>query len=435
MSTSGNNPQSAPYPAAGQIAYLLSRYPAASHTFFLREIIALRAVGLSVSVASINPPDRALTDLSSEERIEAASTYYLQGEGLLTPLIALIATVLAHPLVTLRGLSAALRLRRQSSGTSLPLLLAYLAEALLVGRWMRRSNLGHLHVHFGGPVASVGLLTSLAWKLPWSITLHGPDEFFDESRFLLRAKLLSASCIFVISDFTASQVLRIAPDSADKIRVRRLGVEFDALQSLRIATPHPIDAPLQLVSTARLVPVKGHRILLQAYARLLASLPPGTSKPVLTLIGGGPELPALQALASQLGIADSIHWTGSLSHQQTLQRVAASDIFLLPSFAEGLPVSLMEAMALGVPCISTYIAGIPELILDGQSGLLVPAGNVDALTHALHRLILDPSLRATLAARARETVRTQYDLAANIQALAGDIRLLVSPSRPSGGRQ
>ncbi len=435
MCSATNNPETPHAPLTGNVAYLLSRYPAVSHTFFLREILGLRALGLSISVTSINPADRPYSDLSPEERTEAQATHYLKGKGLLTPLSSLLLILATHPTVAMRGFLAVLRLRRQPSGNSLLLLLAYLAEALLVGHWMHRSNLRHLHVHFGGPVATVGLLTSQAWDLPWSLTLHGPDEFLDEARFFLQAKFLAASAIFVISDYTRSQVLRIAPQSADKIQIRRLGVQFAALQALRASSSRKTPTPLQLVCTARLVPFKGHRILFQSFALLRASLSSGFPSPRLTLIGGGPELAVLQNLASQLGIADSIEWTGPLSHQHTLQRVAAADIFLLPSFHEGLPVSLMEAMALGVPCISTFTAGIPELIRDGQTGLLVPSGDPDALFLALQRLISTPSLCATIADAAIQTVRTQYDLAVNLQPLATDLCKLSSQSRRAERRR
>ena len=300
--------------------------------------------------------------------------------------------------------------------------LAYLAEALLLGRWMRRHSLHHLHVHFGGPVSSVALLAARAWQIPWSLTLHGPGEFHNETPTWLREKILSATRIFAISHFTRSQILRIAPEAEKKTVILRLGVHPDLLAQ---PLPHPGDParPLEILCTGRLVSAKGQRILLQAFAALTSRNPLR-----LVFIGDGPDQPALQSLAASLGLAAQVEWTGALDHASTLARVARADLFVLASFAEGLPVALMEAMALGVPCVSTFIAGIPELIENGKNGLLVPASDHAALAAAIQRLIDDPSLRQRLAERARQTVAEEYNLERNLDPLADHLRDLCALS-------
>ena len=397
-----------------RVGYLLSRYPAISHTFFLKEVLGLRQRGLNIEVVSINHPDRPHQDLPPVEAAEADSTYYVKPTGIAAVVSQVARIVIANPAVVWRGLRAALRLgdfdllRRAYA-------LFYLAEALLVGDWMRRRALTHLHVHFGGAVATVGMLTSQAWQIPWSVTLHGPDEFFDQEAFYLRRKIESASFVICISDFCRSQVLRIAPNLDDsRLEVVRLGVDCASLQPSAANPVETASGPLRLACTGRMVAAKGHRIFLEA----LAVLTREEIEVSCTLIGDGPERKALEALSIRLGIANQVYFLGAMAHQPTLDEVAKAEVFVLASFAEGLPVALMEAMALGVPCISTTIAAIPELIQDGQNGLLVPPANSRALAATLRRLATQPELRLELGQKARQTAVKSYNLETNLDLLA-----------------
>jgi glycosyltransferase involved in cell wall biosynthesis len=394
----------------------LSGYPAISHTFFLKEILGLRERGLNIEVASINLPDRKKQDLPPTEAAEADRTYYVKSSGLATLAVRVLGIAISNPAVTFRGLWAAFAL----GGWDLKLrafALFYLAEALLVGSWMKARALSHLHVHFGGPVATVGMLTSAAWKIPWSVTLHGPDEFFDQEAFYLKRKIDSASFIICISDFCRSQVLRIAPGLSDsRVEVVRLGVDCSKLAPPEAASKLPLDSstPLRIVCTGRMVAAKGHRILLEALAAIVAD---GIDFSC-TLIGDGPERRTLESLCSKLGIAKQVRFLGAMAHQATLAEVNQADIFALASFAEGLPVALMEAMALGVPCVSTSIAAVPELIENKENGLLVSPANPEALSAALKLLANDAILRRQLGRNAYTKVDAQYNLARNLDILS-----------------
>ena len=401
-----------------RVAYLLSRYPAVSHTFFLKEVLGLRERGLDVRVASINSPDRARRDLPDVEAAEADQTYYVKSRGTAKVAVQLLGIAFRNPGVTMRGLGAALHLGGWDIKAR-AYALFYLAEALLVGQWMRRQALNHLHVHFGGPVATVGMITAQAWNVPWSVTLHGPDEFFDQEAFYLRQKIESASFIVCISDFCRSQVLRVAPTLSDsRLEVVRLGVDCAALQpASQLQDPNSV-ATAGLVCTGRMVAAKGHRILLEALAPLIAE----GIELTCTLIGDGPERSALEALSARLGISGQIRFLGAQAHHATLAEVAQADVFVLASFAEGLPVALMEAMALGVPCVSTTIAAIPELIEDGENGFLVSPSNVEALSGALRSLAKDKDLRRKLGQQARVTVEARYNLGRNLDLLASTWR-------------
>ncbi len=420
---------------APQIAFLLSRYPAVSHTFFLKEILGLRERGIQICTASVNLPDRPTDSLPPLEAVEAAATFYIKKDGKVKLLRRILAIAFREPAVTWRGLRAAFQLGSWD-GKARAFSIFYLAEALLVGDWMQRNRLSHLHVHFGGAVATVGMLTSKAWLIPWSITLHGPDEFFDQDAFYLRQKVESANFVICISDFCRSQVLRIAPAlSESRLQVVRLGVDCQTLRptarpgaeqspSVNLAESAP-PAVMHIVCTGRMVPAKGHQILLDAVAALRQS----GILTTLTLIGDGPERRNLEDQSKRLKIDDCVRFLGALAHGPTLQQVAAADIFVLASFAEGLPVALMEAMALGIPCVSTTIAAIPEMIRDRQNGLLVPPSNIPALRDALELLAVDVDLRRALAVHARTTAETEYNLDRNLDQLASVWKLLLKQTR------
>jgi glycosyltransferase involved in cell wall biosynthesis len=259
------------------------------------------------------------------------------------------------------------------------------------------------------------MLTAKAFVIPWSLTLHGPDEFFDQDAFYLAQKIRSGRFIFCISDFCRSQVLRIAPEvPQDRIGVVRLGVDCMALQPKPEFEASQTQATFRLACTGRMVTAKGHRILIESLAQLAGQGIDFTCN----LIGDGPERQALELLCARYGLQDRVHFLGAMAHQPTLAQVAEADAFVLASFAEGLPVALMEAMALGVPCVSTTIAAIPELIHDRQNGLLVPPSNVEELTAALRSLAIDPQLRRALGRAARITAENHYNLDTNLDLLA-----------------
>ncbi|HEX4581975.1 MAG TPA: glycosyltransferase family 4 protein [Acidobacteriaceae bacterium] len=405
-----------------RLGYLLSRYPGISHTFFLQEIRGLRELGFDIATASVNAPDRAHQQLTTVEAEEAATTFYLKPIPRGRAMLHLLRIVCASPASAVRALRADLRLRPSSFRQRL-FSLFYVAEALLLCDWIRRRGITHLHVHFGGAVATVGLIAAAAARIPYSLTIHGPDEFFDELGMHLRQKFENAAFVIAISHYCRSQIMRIAsPAHWDRFETVRLGIRPELLPA-RI--PREVPAALQLVMVGRLVPTKGPLLLLQAVAQLRSH---GIAA-ALTIIGDGPERADLESFMQQHDLTSVVTLTGALNHDETLKHVAGADLFVLASFAEGIPVSLMEAMALGVPCISTYIAGIPELIDHDRDGILVPAGSVDELTRAILRLARDPALRQRLAEAARAHVLREYHLPENLKLLADTLNRRISASQ------
>jgi glycosyltransferase involved in cell wall biosynthesis len=337
---------------------------------------------------------------------------------LLASLLKLLGVMLTNPAALIRGLSAVLAIRNLTLRQRC-FWLFYLAEALLVGQWLSQRHIRHLHVHFGGAVASVGMLTAKAWRIPWSLTIHGPEELLNVDSYHLREKIDSASFVICISDFCRSQLCQWTdPETWDKFQVIRLGVDPVMLNPQSRMTTSGIRNPepriVELLSIGRLVPAKGHRILLEAL-RLLRD----RAIPIrLTLIGGGPDLPDLQQFVERYNLTDLVTFTSALSHSQTIAQLRRADIFALASFAEGIPVALMEAMSLGIPCVATSIAGIPELIRTGVDGLLVPPANPLALADALESLAADSAYRKSLGHSARQRIVTHYNLPLNQELLA-----------------
>lgn len=397
-----------------RIAYLLSLYPGISHTFFLHEVLGLRELGFDIVTASINAPDRPLDHLTSAEAEAAATTFYIKTVPRMRAMINLVRIAFTKPGCVLRALRAGFRLRTPPLRKRLYSFF-YIAEAILLADWMHQHGITHLHIHFGGAVATVGHIASAAAQIPYSLTIHGPDEFFDEQEFHLCQKLESATFVIAISNFCRSQLMRIAsPAYWDRFETVRLGIRPTLLPE---RTSHGDPNPLQIIMVGRLVPTKGPLLLLQAVERVRDS---GVAVS-LTLVGDGAERSHLEAFIRDHDMRDIVTLTGALNHDQTLSRVAAADMFVLASFAEGIPVSLMEAMALGVPCISTYIAGIPELIENERDGILVPAGSMDELTEAILRLARDSGLRRRLAEAACNRILREYSLIDNLKLLAATL--------------
>jgi len=389
-----------------RIAYLVSQYPAYSHTFILREVRQLRQLGVDIAVASINLPDRPFDKLTDVERGEAEQTFYVKAQGAVKALTALGKVLATNPAGLWRGLQHAVKL----GGWDVKRLLYhgfYLVEAVLVGQWMRAQNLSHLHVHFATPAASVGMLVKTVFGASFSFTVHGPDEFYDAAGYNLPEKILAADFIFCISHYARSQVMKLSPVQAwPKLDVCRLGVDP---QRFVPAARTQANESCNLLCVGRLTPAKGQAILLEAVAQLQQQAIPVT----LTLVGMGPDAQSLKDYAGQLGISAQVQFTGAVDQDHILDFYQAADIFVLPSFAEGLPVVLMEAMAMEIPCITTAITGIPELIQNGVDGLLVPASDSAGLAEAISKLAGDQALRRQLGQAGRRKVLSDYDLKKN----------------------
>jgi glycosyltransferase involved in cell wall biosynthesis len=399
-------------PEPVQIAYLVSQYPAVSHTFILREIRGLRALGLDIRVASVRAADRPLEQLSVEEQEEQRATFYIKPAGLAAAFAANLRMLFLRPLSYLGALFYALRLAMPNPRAELSNIF-YLAEAAVFADWMRRQRLSHLHMHF---TSTVGLLARRLLPMRTSATIHGSDEFRDPEGFYLREKVRAFDVVCAISDYGRDQLTRCS-DSRDwnKLRVVRLGVDPE------VYAPRPFrynPTPFEIICVGRLAPVKGQRVLIGAMSRLIAE-----NRAVrLRLAGDGEERTALEDEVERLRLGGHVIFEGWQSSDQLRDLYAQADVCALASFDEGIPVVLMEAMAMEIPCVATRITGIPELISDEVDGLLVPPSSEEALASALARLMDDAELRLRLGKSARRRIVECYDLNRNIAALAELLR-------------
>jgi colanic acid/amylovoran biosynthesis glycosyltransferase len=394
-----------------RIAYLVSEYPAVSHTFILREVQRLRKANFEIHTASINLTDHPLSGMTSEEQSEAAATFYVKREGISGALKAHTKVLLNSPMSYLRGFCFALSL----GGTDLrrlALALCYFVEAVILGRWMESRGLRHLHVHFANAASTAGLIASRIFPIGFSLTVHGPDEFYDAPGLRLAEKMAGATFACCIGQFARSQLMKVsAPAQWNKFEIGPLGV--DPL----LFVPQPfrcLPDTIQILCVGRLVPSKGQYILLAAVERLVRS----HANVRLRLVGDGPDRERLERAIASKGLGRCVTLEGSVNQDHIRDYYRQADIFVLPSFAEGIPVVLMEAMAMEVPCISTFVAGIPELVRNEIDGILIPPSDEQALAFSIGRLIEDPNLRRRLGAAGRQRVIEKYDLDRNVARLA-----------------
>jgi glycosyltransferase involved in cell wall biosynthesis len=390
-----------------RLAYMITGYPYPSHTFIQNEVRALRGLGVDVTtfVHRSATPDEIL---SPADREAFATTRPLRPFRVGRYLRAHGSALLTNPTGYGRGLRTALRLRGEGP-RALMWQLFYFGQAVVLWRYCKRAGLRHIHAHFANVGADVALLAAVVggpgWR--WSFTMHGPTELYDVSWFRLGAKVESAAFVVCISDFARSQLMGLVDaEHWDKLTVVHCGVDTTALAA-RPSDGARAEGPISVLCVGRLVPIKGQLVLLEAVAELVR----GAHDVRVVLVGAGPMHDALAAAARRLGIEERVELTGPLGHPEVLERIRAADIFCLPSFAEGVPVVLMEAMALGVPVVTTRVMGIPELVEDGASGLLVAPGSRDDLVVSLRRLIEDRALGHALGAAGRQRVESGYALA------------------------
>jgi colanic acid/amylovoran biosynthesis glycosyltransferase len=393
-----------------RLAYLVSEYPAISHTFILREVRHLRTMNFDVRVASINSPRRPAAEMTTEELEEIQTTFYIKKVGTVGAARAHLRAIRQRPGAYIRGLVFALSL----GGTDLRQLLYsmfYFTEALMLGNWMEGQGLDHLHVHFANPASTVGLVASRIFANGFSFTVHGPDEFYDVRGQRLAEKIEGASFVFCIGHFARSQLMKISPVRCwNKFVIAPLGVDLKVF-----ARPFRLAAePFQILCVGRLVPAKGQHILIAAIDRLVKE---GRTVS-LRLVGEGPDRANLEREVKCRRLGEHVTFEGNVNQDLIGQFYREADAFALASFAEGIPVVLMEAMAMEIPCVSTTVAGIPELIQNEINGLLVMPSDERALAEALGRLIDDKVLRRRLGEAGRRRVMEKYDLYTNVERLS-----------------
>ena len=391
-----------------KLAYLLSEYPTLGHTYLLREVRELRALGWEIQTVSIRKPDMRESELSPAEREEWTSTWYVLASSPLEFLRSHAITFCSRPRRYLSGLVTAWKFGRFHPRAT-ALATAYFVEAVLTGYRLQEAGIAHVHSDFSSTVA---LILGRVFDIGISMTLHGPAEFVDPEGFHIKEKVQAAKFVCGISYFGRSQImLWSSPSDWDKLEVTPLGIDVSAWLP---ATFHERPAPFELISVGRLAAVKGYPLLIDAVARLVSQ-----GRDVrLTLVGDGPERSYLEEQSCWLGITSRIIFTGWKNQAALQELYRNSDLCVLSSFAEGVPVVLMEAMAAGVPCVAPRITGIPELIRHGIDGVLVTPSDTEELAAAIAALMDQPELRRQMTKQCRERIADKYDLGKNVRGLS-----------------
>lgn len=364
-----------------RVAYLINRYPAASHSFIRREIDAVEAAGTEVFRFSVRPV--GLAELPDDrDRAEMAKTVVLLELGMLRLLFDALRELVRAPTRFLAAMRAVFS-GVEWKPVSIIRRAAYLAEAAALAGRMRTERIDHLHAHFGTNPAMVARVAGKLSGISYSFTVHGPDEFDAPVALDLRGKVADSAFCVAISSYGRSQLMRWSAFADwSKIEVVRCGVDESFLDE-RDQSRLP-DVP-QLCAVGRLSGQKGIPLLIEAAARLIDV---GKSFR-LTLVGDGEMRPEIEAMIRRLNLQDVVTIAGWASSDKVIDYLVASRAMVLPSFAEGLPVVIMEALALERPVVVTAIAGTPELV-DEQCGWLIPAGSIDALVEALGAVIDAP---------------------------------------------
>ena len=413
-------------PTQGRLAYLATLYPALSHSFVRREIEALRARGLEIHTFALHRTDPGHV-LTEADREAERSTYTVLPARLRSFAAAHLRALLTGPAAYVRTLAFALS-RPPGGSHGRWWQFFYFLEAAPIWRECDRRGLTHVHAHFTSPSGDVAQLVarlgverggSPAWS--WSFSAHGTD-IFNDGPASLAGKVASASLIVCISDFGRSQLMRLAPEEHwEKLRVARCGLNGEWFENGMSRTPGP---ELRLLTVGRLEREKGHSILLEAI-----SLLEHRGVPVLLeVVGDGSRLDSLRRQARDLGISERITFAGAVGQDRIREHYFAADAFCLPSLGEGIPVVLMEALASGLPVIASNTMGIPELIEDGATGLLVSPGRPEDLAAAIEQLARDRSLGGRLGAAGRDRVMKEFNLDRGAEILRAAFLETLSPA-------
>ncbi|AKV08224.1 glycoside hydrolase [Pseudomonas fluorescens NCIMB 11764] len=363
-----------------RIAYFINQYPKVSHSFIRREILAVERQGFEVQRIALRGWDAELVD--AEDVSERDKTRYILQDGIKGLLGPALQVLRAQPRRFFSALWLALRMGRRAD-RAWPYHLVYLLEACRLLTWLQAFGARHVHAHFGTNSTEVVMLANALGGPAYSFTVHGPEEF-DKPQFIhLGEKVRRAAFVAAISSYGRSQLFRWVDHSHwAKVKVVYCGLE----RSFHDVTPVAVPAVPRLVCVGRLCEQKGQLLLLEA-ARLLAAQ---AVEFEIVLAGDGEMRGQIEALIAQYGLQSKVRITGWISSDQVRTEILAARALVLPSFAEGLPVVIMEAMALRRPVLTTYVAGIPELVRQGENGWLFPAGEVEALAAAMADCLAQP---------------------------------------------
>lgn len=376
-----------------RVAYLVSEYFAPSHTFVRREVAALHDAGLTITPFSIQASKQSV----GVEAVLGRSFYEYP--------VALLQALLRQPTRFISSWLLALR-HRPPGIRSLLWSQFHFVEAVLLSKLISTAQCTHLHNHFANSAATVGMIAAHFLNIPWSFTLHGISETDYPAGMLLGEKLERADFVACASYFMRAQAMRSVDVSCwKKMHIVHCGIN---LEQLSAGSP-PVDkreasATVKIIAVGRLSAEKGYFGLLNVLSRLQHE---GCAFSA-TIVGDGPSGEAIRARVDALSLQKVVRFTGALSEAETLAEIDLNDVMVLPSLMEGLPVVLIEALAMRKAVVASRVAGIPELISEGITGLLFTPSNWDDLESQLRRLLLDPELCSALGHAGFDRVEAEF---------------------------
>lgn len=363
-----------------KIAYLMNQHPYPSCTFIRREIYALEAKGISVARFSIRRTDLDIKD--EADQLEIGKTYYILEQGIINLFLSVIWVIFTYPLKFKSALGLTLKIG-QKSERGIIINLIYLVEACLLLKCVKKLEIDHIHSHFATNATTVAMLCKTLGGPEYSFTVHGPHDFDQPIGLGIPEKIEKSAFVVAISSFTKGQLYRWCSYTQwSKIHIIHCGL--DDLFLKQSFVPLPKDAVF--ICVGRFSEQKGHLILVEA-AKIIAE---AGLKFKIVLVGDGELRQEIETLIDKYGLKQFFDIKGWLTGSEVVQEILKAQVMVLPSFAEGLPVVIMESFALYRPVISTYIAGIPELVEANECGWLAISGSVDSLAEAMTSAIQTP---------------------------------------------
>ena len=386
------------------VVYVVSRYPAISHSFVQREIAALRDLGVTIHTVSLRV-SRPEDVQSPADRVDYADTLAVRPLSARRLLGAHLHALATQPYRY--GAAAVSALRGRYGVRERVRRLGHFAQAAVVWQHCTRLGVTHIHAHFERPAGDVARLAArlgrsdgVSWT--WSFTAHSPQQYRTDALGLAK-KVTEAAFVACVSYHGRRQLMDLVPENQwPKLHIVRCGVDTTVYRRI---TVRPSSVSPRVLTVARLVPGKGHAVLLDAMHQLqLWGLPLHA-----VWVGDGPEQERLQARANTLGLASFVTFLGPVGQDRMREVYEDADAFCLPSFSEGVPVSVMEAMAMELPVVASDIDGVPELVTHGITGRLVLPGDPTALATALRETLGDtPAQRTAMGAAARQRVARDF---------------------------
>ncbi len=391
------------------IGYLVSQYPSPSHSFIRREVRELRNRGFHVHTYTIRRPDDP-ESLGEADREENGKTWSVLPVSPVRAAWAHLWAFSRGPLRWMDVLSLALRHRLPGTKNAVWSLL-YFTEAMVLAKEMARRGIQRVHSHFSNSGGMVGLLAARYLGVPWSVTLHGKADFFSSTTPLLGEKIkFSDFAVCVSWSGKALAMLASRPEDWEKITLVRCGLDFKIFPPEVSPPPAP---PVKILSVGRLSPEKGQLGLVDSVAELHSR---GLDVHCV-ILGEGPSRKDLENRIKKLGMDGRISLPGRAREDDVFREMASAHIFALSSLFEGLPVVLMEAMTFRLPVVAPRIAGIPELVRDGENGFLYSPGDWDGLAERLDHLARDGELRRNFGLKGRQVVVELHDITRTLDPL------------------